>query len=51
MMSSRQSARRSTNGLAADQQLMVEEKITKSNGEVAIKKYVKGRFLGKVKPK
>ncbi len=30
------------------QQLIVEEKITKAGGETAIRKYIKGRFLGKV---
>ncbi len=34
--------------LGADQQLIVEEKIVKANGECVIKKYSKGRFLGKV---
>ena len=31
----------------ADNQSIVEEKITKVNGEVQIKKYIKGRLLGK----
>ena len=31
----------------AENQSIVEEKITKSNGEVQIKKYIKGRLLGK----
>jgi hypothetical protein len=26
---------------------IVEEKITKHNGEVSVRKYVKGKFLGK----
>lgn len=48
MTSSKPSARRAGNELGADQQLIVEEKVTKVNGEIAIKKYAKGRFLGKV---
>ena len=32
---------------AAENQSIVEEKITKGNGEVQIKKYIKGRLLGK----
>ena len=31
----------------ADNQSIVEEKITKANGEVQIRKYIKGRLLGK----
>lgn len=31
-----------------DQEILIEEKKTKPNGEVQIRKYVKGRFLGKV---
>ena len=31
----------------AENQSIIEEKITKSNGEVQIKKYIKGRLLGK----
>lgn len=31
-----------------DQEILIEEKKTKPNGEVHIRKYVKGRFLGKV---
>ena len=31
----------------ADNQSIVEEKITKTNGEVQIRKYIKGRLLGK----
>ena len=36
--------------LASDQQLIVEEKIVKVGGETTVRKYVKGRYLGKVKP-
>lgn len=32
---------------STDQMVMIEEKITKVNGEVAIKKYARGKFLGK----
>jgi hypothetical protein len=31
-----------------DSQLIVEEKIVKVNGETTVRKYAKGRFLGKV---
>jgi len=31
-----------------DPQLIVEEKIVKENGEILVKKYLKGRYLGKV---
>lgn len=31
-----------------EQEILIEEKKTKPNGEVQIRKYVKGRFLGKV---
>ena len=31
----------------ADNQSIIEEKITKVNGEVQIRKYIKGRLLGK----
>ena len=34
--------------LAEDAPLIVEEKIVKVGGETTIKKYSKGRFLGKV---
>lgn len=30
-----------------DQTVIIEEKISKVNGEVAIKKYVRGKLLGK----
>jgi len=33
----------------SDLQLIIEEKIVKSNGEIIIQKYSKGRCLGKVK--
>ncbi len=29
------------------QGVVVEEKVTRSNGETEVRKYVKGRFLGK----
>ena len=32
-----------------EQQILIEEKRTKPDGEVTIKKYIKGRFLGKVR--
>jgi hypothetical protein len=31
-----------------EQQIIIEEKKTKPNGEVTVTKYIKGRFLGKV---
>jgi len=34
--------------LMAELQIIVDEKITKVNGETTIRKYSKGRFLGKV---
>ncbi len=48
MTSSRHSARKSGNELGSDPQLIVEEKIVKVNGETTVRKYAKGRFLGKV---
>jgi len=48
MTSSRQSARKPGTELASDPQLIVEEKIVKVNGETTVRKYAKGRFLGKV---
>jgi len=30
-----------------EQEIIIEEKRTKPNGEVHIRKYIKGRFLGK----
>lgn len=33
-----------------EQLIIIEEKKTKPDGEVAVKKYIKGRFLGKVRP-
>jgi hypothetical protein len=33
-----------------EQEILIEEKRTQPNGEVNVRKYVKGRFLGKVKP-
>ena len=32
----------------ADQEVFIEEKKTLPNGEVQTKRYIKGRFLGKV---
>ena len=34
-------------GGSGDQQVIIEERISKVNGDVAIKKYSKGKFLGK----
>lgn len=34
--------------ITIDSQLIVEEKIVKVNGETTVRKYAKGRFLGKV---
>ncbi len=48
MTSSRQSSRKSGGELTGDPQLIVEEKIVKVNGETTVRKYAKGRFLGKV---
>lgn len=31
-----------------EQEIIIEEKKTKPNGEVYVRKYIKGRFLGKV---
>lgn len=31
-----------------EQLIIIEEKKTKPDGEVTVKKYIKGRFLGKV---
>ena len=47
-MTSKPTSKKSGPELNADQQLIIEEKIVKANGEVAIKKYAKSRFLGKV---
>ena len=30
-----------------DEQVLVEEKVVKFNGDVTIKKYIRGKFLGK----
>ena len=48
MTSSRHSSRKAGNELTAEPQLIVEEKIVKVNGETTVRKYAKGRFLGKV---
>ncbi len=48
MASTRQSAKKGGNEGGGDGQLVVEEKIVKVNGEMTIRKYAKGRFLGKV---
>ena len=47
-MTSSQENKKSIDGLMADAQLIVEEKLLKVNGETAIRKYSKIRFLGKV---
>lgn len=31
-----------------EQEILIEEKKTLANGEVHVRKYIKGRFLGKV---
>jgi polo-like kinase 1 len=43
-MASRQSNRRPEQ---EEPQVIVEEKVVKFNGDICVKKYVKGRFLGK----
>lgn len=48
MANSKPASKKGENELAADAQLIVEEKIVKVNGETTIRKYAKGRFLGKV---
>jgi len=45
--SSRQSSRKAADP-TPEGALIVEEKIVKVNGEMTIRKYAKGRFLGKV---
>ena len=45
---SRQSSRKGGNDFTVDPQLIVEERIVKVNGEITVRKYAKGRFLGKV---
>jgi len=47
-MATKSASKKPTPELGAEQQLIVEEKITKPNGETAIRKYSKTRFLGKV---
>jgi hypothetical protein len=42
------SSRKEGNEFGSDSQMIVEEKIVKVNGETTIRKYAKGRFLGKV---
>ena len=32
----------------SDPQLIVEERIVKVNGEISVRKYTKGKFIGKV---
>jgi polo-like kinase 1 len=41
------SQRMSSRKVEADANTIVEEKIVKFNGETVVKKYLKGRFLGK----
>lgn len=48
MADAKPSTKKGGNDLLSDQQLIVEEKIVKVNGEATIRKYAKGRFLGKV---
>lgn len=43
------SSKKNDKDLASEQQLIIEERVVKSDGDVSIKKYAKGRFLGKVK--
>jgi hypothetical protein len=48
MATARQASKKPNNEIAADQQPIVEEKVTKSNGDSTVRQYAKGRFLGKV---
>ena len=48
-MPSSKNSNKTGNDFTVDPQLIVEEKLIKVNGEATIKKYAKGRFLGKVK--
>jgi len=48
MSSSKQTQRNEANELNGDSHQIVEEKIVKATGETMIRKYSKGRFLGKV---
>ena len=41
-------AKKEGKDFVGDSQLIVEEKIVKVNGETTVRKYAKGRFLGKV---
>ena len=43
----RTSGRKSTRDFTLDSQFIVEEKVVKFNGDITIKKYSKGKFLGK----
>jgi len=47
MINSRHSAKKE-NDFTNDTQLIVEERIVKVNGEISIRKYAKGKFIGKV---
>ena len=49
VMPSSKNSNKTGNDFTVDPQLIVEEKLIKVNGEATIKKYAKGRFLGKVK--
>jgi hypothetical protein len=49
MANSGQTAKKNGTDFQSDQQLIVEEKIVKVGGETTVRKYVKGRFLGKVR--
>lgn len=42
-----QSARMDKDINAGDGQIIVEEKVVRFNGDISIKKYLKGKFLGK----
>ncbi len=48
MATSKPLAKKEGKDFVGDSQLIVEEKIVKVNGETTIRKYAKGRFLGKV---
>ena len=48
MINSRHSNKKIDNDFTNDTQLIVEERIVKVNGEISIRKYAKGKFIGKV---
>ena len=39
---------KNVNDFTINSNLIINEKVSKSNGEILFKKYAKGRFLGKV---